>query len=279
MLVPFLIMLREGIEAALIVGIVASYLRVTGRSAWMPAVWCGIILAVGLSFSVFVALHAASAEFPQRTQELFEAVVGLIAVCLLTAMVFWMVRASRSIKAELQHSVDAALASSDHQGLALVGMVFLAVAREGLESAFFLLATFEQNVGYGAPVGAALGLACAAVFGVALYYGGARLNLRLFFRWTSILIIFVAAGLVATAVRSLHEAGLWNHLQGIAFDISGILPGDSALGTVLGGLFGYHDTPTHGEVIAYLLYLIPALFLFLMAPTSPSPSNSKAARS
>jgi high-affinity iron transporter len=279
MLVPFLIMLREGIEAALIVGIVASYLRQTGRGNWMPAVWCGIILAVGLSLSVFAALYAAAAEFPQRTQELFEAIVGIVAVCLLTAMVFWMRKAARTIKAELQHSIDEALATSDHQGMALVGMVFLAVAREGLESVFFLLATFEQNVGYGAPVGAFLGLACATAFGVALYYGGARLNLRLFFRWTSILIIFVAAGLIASAVRSLHEAGLWNYLQGIAFDVSGILPDDSAVGSVLSGIFGYTAMPTNGEFIAYLLYLIPALFLFLLAPAGNAASNSKAAQS
>ncbi|GLS19446.1 iron transporter [Labrys miyagiensis] len=279
MLVPFLIMLREGIEAALIVGIVASYLRQTGRGNWMPAVWCGIILAIGLSLSVFAALYVAAAEFPQRTQELFEAVVGVIAVCLLTTMVFWMHKAVRTIKAELQHSIDEALASHDHQGMALVGMVFLAVAREGLESVFFLLATFEQNAGYGAPIGAFLGLACAVAFGVALYYGGARLNLRMFFRWTSILIIFVAAGLVATALRSLHEAGLWNYMQGVAFDVSGILPDDSAVGSVLAGIFGYTATPSNGEFIAYLLYLLPALFLFLRAPAVPSTPTSKAAQS
>src|SRR5580704_5935360 len=175
MLVPFLIMLREGIEAALIVGIVAGYLRQTGRGAWMPAVWCGIVLAMGLSLSIFVALYFAAAEFPQRTQELFEAIVGIIAVCLLTAMVFWMHNAARTIKDDLQHSIDEALASNDHQGLALVGMVFLAVAREGLESVFFLLATFEQNVGYGAPAGALLGILGAVGVGYGLYRGGMKL--------------------------------------------------------------------------------------------------------
>jgi high-affinity iron transporter len=278
MLVPFLIMLREGIEAALIVGIVASYLRQSGRGAWMPAVWCGIVLAMGLSLSIFVALHFAAAEFPQRTQELFEAIVGIIAVCLLTAMVFWMRKAARTIKDDLKHSIDEALASNDHQGVALLVMVFLAVVREGLESVFFLLATFEQNVGYGAPLGAFLGLAGATGFGAALYYGGARLNLRQFFRWTSILIVFVAAGLVASSIRSLHEAGLWNHLQGIAFDISGVLPADSVVGSVLCGIFGYQDAPTNGEFIGYLFFLIPALILFLAAPaykTAPKPKGAE----
>ena len=278
MLVPFLIMLREGIEAALIVGIVAGYLRQSGRGAWMPAVWCGIVLAMGLSLSIFVALYFAAAEFPQRTQELFEAIVGIIAVCLLTAMVFWMRKAARTIKDDLKNSIDEALASNDHQGLALLVMVFLAVAREGLESVFFLLATFEQNVDYGAPLGAFLGLAGATGFGAALYYGGARLNLRLFFRWTSILIIFVAAGLVASSIRALHEAGLWNHLQGIAFDISGVLPADSVVGSVLSGIFGYQDAPTIGEFIGYLFFLIPALILFLAAPaykTAPKPKGAE----
>jgi high-affinity iron transporter len=266
MLVPFLIMLREGIEAALIVGIVASYLRQTGRGFWMPAVWCGIALGVGLSFAVGVALYLASAEFPQKAQEFFEAVIGLVAMGLLTAMVFWMRKAARSIKSELHHSIDAALAEGDRQGFALVTMVFFAVAREGLESVFFLLATFEQNVGYGAPIGAILGLAGATAVGIAIYYGGVKLNLKRFFRWTGVFILFVAAGLLAGSVRALHEAGLWNQFQGIAFDLSGILPSDSTVGSVLTGIFGYQDTPTNGEFAAYLLYLIPALFLFLGVP-------------
>ena len=147
MLIPFLIMLREGMEAALIVGIVAGYLGQTGRSRWLPAVWTGVVVAALLCLALGVALDAASAEFPQKEQELFEGVVGLIAVTVLTWMVFWMRKAARSIGAELRQSVDAALAPGRGSGFALVAMVFLAVGREGLESVFFLLATFQQNVG------------------------------------------------------------------------------------------------------------------------------------
>ena len=264
MLVPFLIMLREGIEAALIVGIVASYLRQTGRSAWMPAVWGGVVAAVGLSLAVGIALYLASAEFPQRGQELFEAIVGLVAVCILTSMVFWMHKAARSIKATLHASVDAALADGYGQGLPLVGIVFFAVAREGLESVFFLLATFEQNVGFGAPTGAVLGLIGAAAVGYGLYRGGMRLPLKLFFRWTGIFILFVAAGLLAGSLRSLHEAGLWNGLQETAFNLSAIVPSDGAVGSVLAGIFGYQDMPTVGEVALYLIYLVPALAMLTM---------------
>jgi high-affinity iron transporter len=264
LLVPFLITLREGVEAALIVGIVASYLRQTGRSAWMPAVWGGVFAAIGLSLAVGVGLYLASAEFPQRGQELFEAAVGFIAVGVLTSMVFWMQKASRSIKAALHASIDSALAHGYAQGLPLVGVVFFAVAREGLETVFFLLATFQQSVGLGAPFGAALGLVGAVAIGNGLYRGGVRLPLAQFFRWTGIFILFVAAGLLAGSLRSLHEAGVWNALQGTAFDLSAIVPADGALGSVLAGIFGYRDMPTIGEAAVYLLYLVPALALMML---------------
>ena len=252
MLVPFL----------LIVGIVASYLRQTGRKQWLPVVWAGVIGASLLCLVIGIALDLASTEFPQRIQELFEGLVGLIAVAILTSMVFWMRRAARSIAFELRQSIDTALRPGGGSGFALVLMVFLAVGREGLESVFFLLATFQQDVGYAVPAGAILGLLCAVLIGFAIYRGGVCLNLKQFFNWTGIFIIFVAAGLVASAVRALHEGGLWNGLQTTAFDLSGFLPSDGPLGTVLAGLLGYSDMPTTGEVVAYLLYLVPVLTLF-----------------
>ncbi|OWJ63759.1 iron uptake transporter permease EfeU [Inquilinus limosus] len=263
MLVPFLIMMREGIEAALIVGIIAGYLRQTGRTQWMPLVWIGIAIAVLLSIAVGIVLNLLSAEFPQREQELFEAIVGLVAVFVLTSMVFWMRKAARSIKAQLQHSVDAALEGHDAKGLALIGMAFFAVAREGLESVFFLLATFQQDVGLAAPIGALAGVAVAVAVGFAIFWFGVRLNLKRFFRWTGLFILVVAAGLLAGSLRALHEAGLWNGLQEIAFDLSHILPIDGPLGSVLAGIFGYQDTPTVGEVAVYILFLLVTLPLFL----------------
>ena len=262
MLVAYLIMLREGIEAALIVGIVAGYLNQTGRGRWMPAVWLGVGLAVAVCLVVGVALDITSGEFPQRQQELFEGAVALAAVVILTSMVFWMKKAARSIKAELHHSIDAALRPGDRQGWALVGMAFFAVGREGLESVFFLLATFQQDVGIGVPLGAVLGLATAVAIGAGITYGGMHLDLRRFFRWTGGFIIFVAAGLLAGALRAFHEAGLWNGLQERVYDLSTILPTDSVMGTLLSGLLGYQDSPTLGEVLIYFAFLIPALVLF-----------------
>ncbi len=160
--------------------------------------------------------------------------------------------------------------------MALVAMAFFAVAREGLESVFFLLASFQQDVGIEAPIGAVLGLCAAVAVGVLIFRGGSRLNLRRFFRWTGVLILLVAAGLLAGVVRSLHEAGFWNGLQTVAFDLTDTLPADGVAGTLLSGFFGYQDAPTVGEVIAYLGFLLPALFLFLRAAPRLQPVASVA---
>ncbi|MCS3468303.1 high-affinity iron transporter [Pseudomonas sp. JUb42] len=283
MLVPFLIMLREGIEAALIVGIIASYLRQTGRGEWMPAVWIGVFLAGALALFVGGGLEMVSAEFPQKQQELFEGLVGLLAVIILSSMVFWMRKVARSIKHELHVSLDAALAGSKNQTYALIGMVFFAVAREGLETVFFLLAVFQQSEGVGAPLGALLGLLLAIGVGIAIYKGSMRLNLSRFFRWTGLFILVVAAGILANSVQALHEAGLWNHFQTVVFDISATLPMDGPTGSVLAGMFGYQDAPTISTLTVYLVYLIGALVLFFLPhapvvslPTKPAhlPSSS-----
>jgi len=277
MLIPFLIMLREGIEAALIVGIVASYLKQSGRGALMPAVWVGVLLATALSLFTGAGLQLLAAEFPQKQQELFEGVVGLIAVVMLTSMVFWMRKAARSIKGELHASIDKALTrGADGQGWALIGMVFLAVAREGLESVFFLLAVFQQSSGWEAPVGALAGIAVSVVIGWGLYSGGVRLDLRRFFRFTGLFILLVAAGLLASVLRKLHEAGVWNHLQTVVFDMSETLPMDSPAGAVLSGLLGYQAAPVTGEVIVYLAFLAVALFFFLRPAAAPAPRAAAA---
>lgn len=263
MLAPFLIMLREGLEAALIVGIIASYLRHTGRAQWLPAIWVGVLLAVALSLLAGAAVLLAGREFPQKTQELFEAVVGLVAVGVLTYMALWMRRAAHTIKTELHAGIDAALSAPKGGTWALIGMAFFAVAREGLESVFFLLAIFQQSPGVAAPLAALAGIAVAIVLGMAIYWGGVRLNLQKFFRYTGIFMVLVAAGLLASVVRNLHEAGVWNVLQQPVWDWSQRLPNASVTGTVLSGLLGYHESPTQGEVLVWLLYLVPALMLFL----------------
>jgi high-affinity iron transporter len=262
MLVPLLIMLREGIEASLIVGIVATYLVKTGRRDWLFAVWAGVALAILICAIAGLLLAIVNADFPQRQQELFEAIIRVFAVVMLTSMVFWMKKAARNIKSGLQESIDTALATSRNQGLALIGLTFFAVAREGIESMVFLLATFQQSTGPWALIGAVTGIVIAVAIGFAIYWGGVRINLSHFFRWTAVFILVVAAGLLASSTRSLHEAGLWNHLQQVVFDWSRVLPQDGPIGTLLVGVLGYTDTPTASEVIAYIGFLIVALPVF-----------------
>ena len=241
MLIAFLIMLREGIEAALIVGIVAGFLKQSGHSRLMPKVWLGVALAALMCLGIGYGIHSATGEIPQKEQEFVVGVIGLVAVAMLTYMILWMKKAARSMKQQLQDSVQTALNRGNGQGWALVGMAFLAVAREGLESVFFLLAVFQQSPTWSMPVGAVLGLLAAVVIGALIYQGGMRLNLAKFFRWT----------------------GAWNHLQEVVFDSSKYLHEDSPLGVLLGGFFGYTDHPTQGEVLAWLLYLVPVMIWFL----------------
>ena len=263
MLIAFLIMLREGIEAALIVGIVAGFLKQSGHSRLMPKVWLGVALAALMCLGIGYGIHSATGEIPQKEQEFVVGVIGLVAVAMLTYMILWMKKAARSMKQQLQDSVQTALNRGNGQGWALVGMAFLAVAREGLESVFFLLAVFQQSPTWSMPVGAVLGLLAAVVIGALIYQGGMRLHLGKFFRWTGAFLIVVAAGLVAGSLRALHEAGVWNHLQEVVFDSSKYLHEDSPLGVLLGGFFGYTDHPTQGEVLAWLLYLVPVMIWFL----------------
>lgn len=277
--VPFLIMLREGLEAALIVSLIASYLKRTERGRWIGVVWIGAIIAALLCLGLGWFINETTGEFPQKQQELFEGIVAIVAVLMLSYMVFWMRKAAGHAKGSLEQSVDRALGSNKGraQALALVGMVFLAVAREGLESVFFLLAAFQQDVGAAAPAGALTGLAAAIVLGFVIYFGGVRLPLAAFFRWSGVFILFVAAGLAAGAIRALHEAGIWNHFQSIAFDMSPILSTHSLFGTLLEGLLGYQETPSVSEVSVYLLYLVPALLLFFFTGRQTPSTVSKTA--
>lgn len=170
MFVPFLIMLREGLEAALIVSLIASYLKRTQRGRWIGVMWVGVFLAAALCLGLGILINETTGEFPQKEQELFEGIVAVIAVFILTWMVFWMRKVSRNVKVQLEQAVDNALQKGNHHGWALIMMVFFAVAREGLESVFFLLAAFQQDVGIWPPLGAMLGLATAVVLGFLLYW-------------------------------------------------------------------------------------------------------------
>ncbi|SUO96260.1 iron uptake transporter permease EfeU [Suttonella ornithocola] len=269
MLVTFLIMLREGVEAALIVGIVASFLKQGGHSKLINRVWLGVILAVLLCLAVGWVMFTGTDALPKKQQGILAGTIALLAVAMLTYMTLWMKRAAGAMKTHLQASVSSALHYGKGQGWALVGMAFLAVVREGIETVFFLLAIAQQNHTKNMLIGAALGLAVAIVIGWLIYEGGVRINLAKFFRWTGVFLIFVSAGLFAGAFRAFHNAGLWNLWQTPLTDLSGILSEKSALGSIISGIFGYKDHPTQSDLIFYLLYLIPVLMFFLKNKKKP----------
>src|ERR1700679_3878528 len=213
MIPTFVITLREGVEASLIVGIIAAFLVKEGRQDALRQMWVGVAIAVVLCSAVGIGLDVVGEELPQKQQEGLETIVGLIAVATISYMIIWMTRHSREIKAELEGEAASALAAGST--MALVGMAFLAVLREGFETSVFLLAAFQDATDTtAARAGAVLGLVCAIAIGVGLYRGGVRINLTKFFRITGLVLVFVVAGLLATAPHTAHEAGGINNLQG-----------------------------------------------------------------
>jgi high-affinity iron transporter len=252
----FVITLREGVEAALIVGIVAAFLvRQRRRDALRP-MWVGVGLALGLCAGVAIALRVAGEELPEREQEALETVVGLIAVGFVSYMIVWMRRHARGLKGVLEGEAASALATGSAIGL--VTMAFLAVLREGFETAVFLLAVFQDTSHPGsAGTGAVLGLVAAVGLGVALYRGGVRLNLSRFFRVTGLVLVLVAAGLFAMSVHTAHEAGWFNSLQAQAIDLSWLVKPGEISGSLLTGMLGLQPKPTVGETLAYLIYAVP----------------------
>ncbi|HXF36403.1 MAG TPA: iron uptake transporter permease EfeU [Actinomycetota bacterium] len=271
----FLITLREGIEAALIISILLAYLRQLGRTDRSRLVWWGTGAAVLVSLAVGAVIFGVAGEFEGRAEEVFEGLVTLSAVGVLTWMIFWMRRQAARIKGELHERVDAALLGG---GFALASLAFVVVLREGVETALFLFATARATArgaggAAGQAWGAVLGLGTALVLGYLLYRGGIRLNLRTFFKVTGALILVVAAGLFAYSVHELQEAGWLPVLTATAFDASGILSDEGTVGSLLRAVFGYNADPTWLELAAWAAYLLVTGTLFFRpgARSAPAP--------
>jgi len=264
MLPTFVIGLREGLEASLIVGIVAGFLGRQGRRDALRQVWLGVIAAVLICIVVGALLEIISADLPQAQQEGLETVIGLFAVAMVTYMVIWMRRHSRDLKGELEGAAGQALARGSAG--ALVVMAFLAVLREGFETAVFLLAAFQAST---SPVlagtGALIGILLAVVLGYGIYRGGVRLNLSRFFLATGLVLVLVAAGLVMTAFHTAHEAGWINFGQRRVADLSWfVLPG-TPVSSLVTGVLGIQPYPVLVEVVAWCCYLVP-LLVYLLWP-------------
>ena len=264
MIPTLVIALREGVEASLIIGIVAAFLVKEGRRDKIRQMWAGVAVAVALCVGVAVLLRVVGQQLPQRQQEGLETVIGLIAVSAVTYMIVWMRRHARGIKAELESHAAGALAAGS--GMALVAMAFLAVLREGFETSVFLLAAFQDaSDTTAAGIGAVIGLVAAVAIGIGIYRGGVRINLTRFFRVTGLILVFVAAGLLATSLHTAHGAGWFNGLQGQAIDLSWLVQPGTISGSLLTGMLGLQPQPTVGEAAIYLLYAVP-MALYVIWP-------------
>ncbi|HZE37883.1 MAG TPA: iron uptake transporter permease EfeU [Stackebrandtia sp.] len=270
MFATFLIGLREGLEVTLVVSILVAFLVKSGRKRYLWHVWGGVAVAVALSVGAWAVQTYGTQELTPQGQEAFEAAASVIAVVFVTIMIFWMRTAARRIGKQLRAKLEDAINVGP---LAVVVMAFLVVVREGLETSVLLYSTAQATGGgTGAMLTALAGVAVAVAIGFGLYYGAVSINLGTFFRWTGILLILVAAGIFKYAVHAAQEANVLGGLNHFAFDASGWYDINTWYGRLLEGMFNLTPTPTVLETIAWAVYLVPVLTIFLW------PAKPKAAK-
>ena len=274
MLATLVIALREGLEAVLIVSIIATFLRKNQQS--LAPMWWGVFGAVLLSITVGVGLSLTERALPQAEQEAMEATIGTIAVIFVSSMIIWMQQHAPQLKHQLESEAGLALRQSSRW--ALPTMAFLAVLKEGFETSVFMLATFSAaQSSVWATVGAVVGLLLALMIGWGIFRGGIRLNLGRFFKITGIFLIVVAAGLVVSALRSAHEAGWLLIGQHKVLDLYWLLPAGSIRAALITGVLGIPADPRTAEILGWLSYLF--LFVLVLAwPQHYKPSPKVAYR-
>ncbi|MFC3504570.1 iron uptake transporter permease EfeU [Micromonospora krabiensis] len=274
MFATYLIGLREGLEATLVVSILVAFLVKSQRRDRLPQVWAGVGLAVALSVLFGWLIEYTSTTLLARSEdrELFEAVTSVAAVVFVTWMIFWMRRAARTIAKELRGRLTEALAVGS---LAVAGMAFLAVIREGLETALIFYSAAQGASGDTGPLLALIGgVVTSVVIGVLLYASALKINLTRFFAWTGALLILVAAGILKYGVHDFQEAGVLPGLNNLAFDISGVLDPSTWYAALLAGMFNITPAPTVLEMVACVAYAVPVLVLFLLpARRTAAPST------
>lgn len=259
MVAALLITLREGMEAALIVGIVLSVLQRLGMASRQREVWWGVVVAVGVSLVAGFGLQFLGLAFEGRGEEIFEGIAMLLAAGILTWMIFWMQGKGKSVQQEIEAGVRIAV-STESRG-ALFGLAFLAVVREGVETVLFLTAAAFSASPVETVLGGSAGLVLAVVLGWALYAIGKRLSLRPFFKITGFLLLLFAAGLLAHGVHELQEAGVIPVILEHVYDINLFIDENSGLGVFLKTLFGYNGNPSLLESLGYVFYLVVLVLL------------------
>ncbi|WP_029252407.1 iron uptake transporter permease EfeU [Paraoerskovia marina] len=274
MLANFLIGLREGLEASLVVGILVAFLVKSDRRDLLPQLWAGIAIAATVSLGFGAALTFGPQNLTFEAQEAIGGTLSILAVGLITWMIFWMGRTARYLRSSLESKLGSAVEAGRW---AVLVMAILAVGREGLETALFLWAGARATGASAEPLlGALLGLAVAVALGYAVYRGAVRLNLRVFFAWTGLALIVIAAGVLAYGVHDLQEAGILPGLNNLAFDVSAQVPPSSWYGTVLKGVFNFSPATTWLELTAWLVYLIPTLIVYVRTVwfSAPRPATT-----
>lgn len=268
MLASYLLSLREGIEAALIVGIVLGALRQMRRTELIPAVWYGTLSAAAISLIAAVLLTNFGLELEGAAEQIFEGLTMIVAAGLLTWMIFWMNRIGRTLKSEIESDVQRAVATTGKRAVFFVA--FIAILREGIELALFLTASVFATDAFQTIIGALLGLGTAILLGWSMFATLIRLDLRRFFQITGFLLILFAAGLVAYGVHELNEVGWIPAIIEHVWDINPIINEKSTFGLLLKAIFGYNGNPSLTEVIAYAAYFV-AIFFGLRLANKPKP--------
>ncbi|MBB3043661.1 iron uptake transporter permease EfeU [Nocardioides soli] len=276
MLANYLIGLREGLEASLVVSILVAYLVKTDRRDLLPRIWVGVALAVAIALGFGFALFFGPRGLTFEAQEAIGGTLSIVAVGLVTWMIFWMARAARSLSGELRGQIDAAAEGS---WFALVLVAILAVGREGLETALFLWSATEAvsrdtNATWQPLLGAALGIATAVLLGYLLYRGAISINLSKFFTWTGAFLILVAGGVLSYGVHDLQEAGILPGLHTLAWDVSDTIDPTTWYATLLKGIFNFSPQTTVLEAAVWVLYVVPVMTLFLVSARRRSRATS-----
>ena len=277
MLGNYLIGLREGLEATLVVVILVAYLVKTDRRELLGRIWGGVALAVGISLAFGALLTFGPRGLSFEAQETIGGLLSIVAVGFVTWMVMWMARSARSLSGDLKGRVDVAAAAG---GASLAVVAMLAVGREGLETALFLWAATQAAAGTdgstaGPLIGAALGLATAVVLGYLFYKGAVKINLSKFFTWTGAILIIVAAGVLGYGLHDLQEARVLPGLNNLAFDVSGAIPPDSFVGTILKGTLNFSPSTTWLQAVAWVLYVAVTMTVFfriIRRSSAPKPA-------
>ncbi len=275
MLANYLIGLREGLEATLVVVILVAYLVKSERRGLLGRIWAGVAIAVGVSLAFGALLTFGPRGLSFEAQETIGGVLSIVAVGFVTWMVMWMARSARSLSGELKGRVDTAAAAG---GVSLVLVAMLAVGREGLETALFLwAATQAADSTTGPLLGAALGLATAVLLGYLFYKGAVKINLGKFFTWTGAILIVVAAGVLSYGVHDLQEAGILPGLNNLAFDVSNVIEPGSWIGVVLKGTFNFSRATTWLEAVVWVVYVaVTMTFFFRQVRRTNNPAPAPA---